>query len=57
MDNTWVIKNTIVLEVSFTDYILALYVLCLPYALSSLFLAPIIRLDYKIKLSVLAETV
>ena len=57
MDNTWVIKNTLVLEVSFNDYILALYVLCFPYALSSLFLAPIIRLDYKIKLSVLAETV
>ena len=37
MDNTWVIKNTLVLEVSFTDYILALYVLCLPYALSSFF--------------------
>ena len=40
----------LVLEVSFTDYILALYVLCGPYALSSLFLAPIKRLDCRNKL-------
>ena len=37
------------LEVSFTDYILALYVFCWLYALSSLFLAPIKRLDYRNK--------
>ena len=47
--NTWVIKNVLVLEVSFTDYVLALYVLCWPYALSSLLLAPIKRLDYRNK--------
>jgi len=39
----------LVLKVSFTDYILALYVLCWPYAQSSLFLAPIKRLDYRNK--------
>ena len=47
--NTWVVKNALVLKVSFTDYILALYVLCWPYAQSSLFLAPIKRLDYRNK--------
>ena len=47
--NTWVVKNTLVLEVSFTDYILGLYVLCWPYALSSLFLALIKRLDCRNK--------
>ena len=57
MDNTWVIKNTLVLEVSFTDYILALYVLCWLYALGSLFLTPIKGWTAEIKLSVLAETV
>ena len=38
------------LEVSFTDHILALYVFCWPYVLSSLFLAPIKRLDCRNKL-------
>ena len=38
------------LEVSFTDYILALYVFCWLYVLSSLFLAPIKRLDCRNKL-------
>ena len=55
--NTWVIKNALVLEISFTDYILTLYMLCLLYVLSSLFLAPIKGLTAEIKLSVLAETV
>ena len=54
--NAWVIKNTLVLEVSFTDYILALYVLCWLYALGSLFLTPIKGWTAEIKLSVLAET-
>ena len=47
--NTWVVKNTLVLKRSFTDYILTLYVLCLPYSLNSLFLAPVKRLDYQNK--------
>ena len=55
--NTWVVKNALVLEISFTDYILTLYMLCLLYVLSSLFLAPIKGLTAEIKLSVLAETV
>ena len=48
--NTWVIKNALFLEVSFTDYVLALYMFCWLYALSSLFLAPIKRLDCRNKL-------
>ena len=48
--NKWVLKNALFLEVSFTDYILALYVFCWLYALSSLFLAPIKRLDCRNKL-------
>ena len=57
MDKHKVIKNALFLDVCFTDYILALYVLCWPYALSSFFLAPIKGLTAEIKLSVLAETV
>ena len=49
--NTWAIKNALVLEVSFTDYTLALYVLSWSYALSSLFPAPIKRLDCRNKIS------
>ena len=48
--NTWVIKNTLFLEISFTDYVLASYVFWWPYALSSLFLAPIKRLNCRNKL-------
>ena len=48
--NTWAIKNALVLEVSFTDYTLALYVLSWSYALSSLFPAPIKRLDCRNKI-------
>ena len=48
--NTWTIKNTLALQVSSTDYTLALYVLCWPYALSSLFPAPIKRLDCRNKI-------
>ena len=48
--STWVVKNVLVLEVSFTDYILTLYVLCWMYALSSLFLASIKRLDCRNKI-------
>ena len=48
--NTWVIKNTFFLEISFTDYVLASYVFWWPYALSSLFLAPIKRLNCRNKL-------
>ena len=44
------IKNALFLEVSFTDYVLALYMFCWLYALSSLFLAPIKRLDCRNKL-------
>ena len=48
--NTWVIKNALFLEVSFTDYIPTLCMFCWLYALSSLFLAPIKRLDCRNKL-------
>ena len=48
--NTWVFKNTLFLEISFTDYVLASYVFCWPYALSSLFLTPIKRLNCRNKL-------
>ena len=48
--NTWAVKNTLALQVSSTDYTLALYMLCWPYALSSLFPAPIKRLDCRNKI-------
>ena len=50
MDKHRVVKNVLFLEVCFTDYILALYMLCWPYTLSSLFLAPIKRLNYRNKI-------
>ena len=50
MDKHTVIKNALFLDVCFTDYILALYVLCWPYALSSFFLAPIKRLNCRNKI-------